>query len=378
MINVIELIPTLCMGGAEALVRDYSLLINKETFNIHVVVIDHKYGTHNEKVLEEAGINVTYLSDDITDSNVVIRLCKKVLRKVNRYVKWWSIVHRERPDVIHMHLHLGKYMKILPLKKMGSKLIMTIHNPLDYYFSKDKSDGDKYSEYLEVQRLIDKYGLKLVALHDAMKLELKDYFHTDNVDVLNNGVMLDRFSPTLYDSRITREELGIEENAYVIGNVASLTYQKNHDLIVRVFTKIAQEYDDARLLLVGAGDQKEKILSHLQEADISDRVIMLSNRSDIPQLMNIMDVFFLPSRWEGFGNVMIEAQSMGLRCVVSSEVPDVTFVTDNITVCNLDDSDEVWMEALMNDGLPHAVKKYDIKDYDIRNVVKKLEILYQG
>lgn len=375
MIKVIELVPTLVAGGAETMIKDYCLLFDKEKIDVHVVVIDHRYDTYNEKMLDEAGIKVTYLSE-LMYGDDTLNIFQKVIRKISRYYYWRRIVLDEKPDIIHLHLHLDKYIKVLPLKKLNCKLVMTIHNVIDNFFSVSKNAGDKYREYKEVYRLVHNHGMRLIALHDELKNELMSYFHTENVSTINNGVILDRFNPTLYNRDEIRKDLGIGENDFVVGNVASLSRQKNHELILDVFEQIAKDNVNARLLLIGRGERKSYIEERIHKANLQDKVILLSNRGDIPELMSAMDVFFFPSRWEGFGNVMIEAQSMGLRCVISDAVPLCTIVTSRVTVCDLEDSIDSWVKAVEGKDISVCPANHSISEYDMKSCVMMLENLY--
>lgn len=376
MLKVIELIPTLVMGGAETMIKDYCLLFDKDKIDVHVVVIDHRYGTSNEELLDKNGIKVTYLSELLYGNRQNINSVQRAIRKISRYYYWRKIVMEERPDVIHMHLHLDRYMKVIPLKRLKCKLVMTIHNVIENFFSKNKSDGDKYKEYKEVCRLVHNYSMKLITLHDELRDKLKVFFDTADVVTINNGVVLDRFNPKLYDRKIIRSTLEIQEDEFLIGNVASFSFQKNHDLILDVFEEISKIKKNAKLLLIGNGDRKGYIQDRIKNSGLDDRVILLSNRGDIPELMSAMDVFFFPSRWEGFGNVMIEAQSMGLKCVVSEAVPECTRVSNKVIVCNLCDDKKIWIKALLDNDYKTENIVCNILEYDMVACVRHLENLY--
>lgn len=376
MLKVIELIPTLGTGGAETMVKDYCLLFNKKEIDVHVVVIDHRLGTYNEQVLDENGIKVTYLSELVYGNRYELNVFQKLVRKLSRYYYWRKLVLAENPDVIHLHLHLDRYMKCLPLKRLKCKLIMTIHNVIDNYYTKDKRDREKYREYRETNRLIHTHGMKLVTLHNGLAEELCQFFDTENVVTINNGVILDRFNPKLYDRNEIRSKLGYTTTDFVIGNVASMTQQKNHELILSVFEYISKKQSNARLLLIGSGPQKHYVENYIKDNNLQEKVTILSNRGDIPELMSAMDVFFFPSKWEGFGNVMIEAQSMGLKCVVSDAVPEATRVTDKVYECELDDSIDAWTEALLTDIHKPVDRVNNIEDYDMKNCVRRLEEVY--
>lgn len=375
MIKVMELVPTMSTGGAETMVKDYALLVDSDQFEIQVVVLDHHYDSLNEKLLEENHIKTTYLGEVLYGERTDLNFFQKIKKRLYRYYYLRKLVIQEKPDVIHIHLVLGKYLRFLPIKRQNIALIYTVHNVIENYFSKDPKDKRKYREYKECQRLIDKYGMTLIALHNSMNRQLWDYFHTDKVVTVNNGIQMERFSKELYDRDKVRAEFGFEPSDYVIGHVGRMHPQKNHDLILDIFVKLSETKKNAKLLLVGKGELEEYVHSKVETLQIQDKVVMLKNRPDIPELMSAMDVFLFPSRWEGYGNVLLEAQCMGLPCIVSDKVPECVRVTNQVQVVELTAPVEQWVDAVCNTQIADNVAAR-MDDYDMKNCIKKLEQVY--
>ena len=375
MLKVIELIPTMSTGGAEAMVKDYALLLDKEKIKVSVVVLDHHYASENEKILEQNGIETLYLGAVLYGDRENLNLFQKVIRNLSRYYYFRQCVLREKPDIIHIHLRIGSYMKVLPLKRLNVRLIYTVHNVIENYFSKDPAKKDKYKEYLEADRLIRNYDMTLVALHDEMNTQLREFFHTERVVTVNNGIRMEQFHRELYDRQAVRGMLGVGEDEFLVGHVGRLHRQKNHDMILEVFEELLREKPKAKLLLVGKGERRQEILDMIQKKNLQDKVILLENRGDVPQLMSAMDVFLFPSSWEGYGNVLLEAQSMGLRCVISDQVPRGVCLTDQVIVRKLTDSPVEWVRAMLDAsicGQPVGT----LESHDMKNCIRQLEALY--
>ena len=128
-------------------------------------------------------------------------------------------------------------------------------------------------------------------------------------------------------------------------------------------------------MLVGRGKLEKKLRKQIEDLDLEQRTKMLIGRDDVPELMNAMDVFILPSIFEGFGIVLIEAQVIGLPCVVSDRVPQAVYQSKNITCLSLDDPIDQWIDVLHNPT--GNIDKYgDINDYDMKREIKNLEKLY--
>lgn len=379
MRKVVEVIPTLSMGGAESMVRDYCLLIDKNAFDICVIVLTEHKGTPIENELNAAGIKVIYLGEKLF-GECGTNIFKRLLRKISRYFFFRKEIMCINPDIIHLHLQIGHYMRVLPLRKMNSRLMLSVHNVPERYFSTDKKEKNKYAEYKEVCRLIHTFDMQLITLHDGLSNALRELFDTDRVTTLYNGIMVDRFDPALYNAKEERRKLGIEEEDIVIGHVGSLHPQKNHELILDIFASFYEMDKRARLILVGAGELKEQIVRRIEEYRLNGRVLLLSNRNDIPQLMSTMDIFLFPSRWEGFGNVLIEAQCMNIPCVISDVVPSEVRITDKVHVVELASPIEEWINAIKNalsgeNGMPGMNDK-DV--FDMKQCIRKLESIYNG
>lgn len=375
MIKVMELVPTMSTGGAETMVKDYALLVDSQKIEIQVVVLDHHYDSLNEKMLDEHNIKTTYLGEVLYGERTDLNVFQKIWKRIYRYIYLRKLVIQEKPDVIHVHLVLDKYLRFLPIKKQNIALIYTVHNIIENYFSKDKKNRRKYKEYVECQRLIDNKGMTLIALHDSMNQELREFFHTEKVITVNNGIQMERFARDLFDKDAIRTGLGLQKDDFLIGHVGRMHPQKNHDLILDVYVKVLEKKPNAKLLLVGKGELEEEVRARVAALQLQDKVMMLKNRPDIPELMCAMDVFLFPSRWEGYGNVMLEAQCMGLPCVVSDRVPECVRVTNQVQVISLSAPIEQWVDAVCNTGNEEHIAA-NMADYDMKNCIKKLESVY--
>lgn len=373
-VKVVQLITTMADGGAETLVKDYALLCDKEKIDLKVIVWSRPLGTANEGILRDNGIPVTYLGSEAlgkTSNNPIV----KAIRVAKRFKMFRDMIVKEDVDVIHVHLRFGMYLKILPdrvLKKV--RLFYTLHNEPEKYFDPNGS-GKKKFEYKETKRLIDRYGLTVITLHDDMNKQVRELFNTKNVITVNNGINFERFDRTLYDRKSIRSSLNIPDDAKVIGHVGSYTEQKNHEFLLRLFAEYLKKDGKARLLLVGRGVLKERITGIIKDMGLQDNIISLENRSDIPALMCTMDVFVLPSRWEGFPVVLLEAQKIGLKCVISDRINKEVVLSDDVTMLDIDGSLDRWIEAI-DDNSKKEKPIGRFEDYDIRKSINTLEDLY--
>lgn len=377
MKKVIEFIPLLANGGAETMMKDYCLGFDREKVDVTVLVMGERMKSANEEVLESFGQKIIYLGEQFYGTRVNLNPFQKLVRFVSRYFEFRKVIMEIRPDVIHSHLHVGLFFRFIPKQILKeTKLVYTVHNVFERYFSKSIKNIFKFIEYKEVKRLVHKYSMKLVTLHDDMNKDMREQFATDDVVTIENGIELERFSFSEQGRKRIRQELKIPETAYVIGNVGRFHEQKNHELIVDIFENVSNLREDAYLLLVGKGENtRQATIDKLKSKGLLERTIIIQDRKDIPDIMSAMDVFLFPSRWEGFGNVLIEAQSVGLHCVISDKVPRGTIVSDKVSVVGLNDSVKNWVDAL-NQNTVMEEPVGDISKYEIANSILRLQDIY--
>lgn len=207
-----------------------------------------------------------------------------------------------------------------------------------------------------------------------------DKIPRDKIKIINNAIEVEKYqyNPILRED--VRKQLGLD-NCFVIGHTGRFEYQKNHEFLLRVFKGVCIEKPYARLLLVGEGKLRESIEKYAEELGISKQVIFLGWRNDIPELLQAMDMYCLPSRFEGLPIVMVEAQCADLKCITSSEVTEEAAILDDFQRLPLDE--EVWIQNI--NQYISAPKKRDENielirksGFDINTEIKNIEKLYSN
>lgn len=168
--------------------------------------------------------------------------------------------------------------------------------------------------------------------------------------VIKNGIDLQRFA----FSENTRQQLRTEykvQDKHVFGHVGNFFYPKNHDFLIDIFASISKLDDKAVLFLVGNGELKEEIQQKVKKLSLQDRIIFLGTRSDIPELMMMMDELIFPSVYEGLPITLVEAQATGLPCLIS----DV--ITDEVTLTDLIHKEQLPTAAFSKEVISEEVKQ---------------------
>lgn len=368
-IKVIHVLNHLKMGGAESLITEYALKINKKKFEIVLVIISKRNNTINERRLEEAGIRVIYLSEHLRFLNAN-NIFKKLINKFHKYVLFTKIVDNEKPNIIHTHLGTNSYLLPINTKNRNIALFYTIHSNLNALFA------DTFQK-ISTKYCIKRKNMIPIALHLKMKHEVNSFFNIDNCMVIPNGIDLNRFIGVNFDKIALTKELNINKDAFIVGHIGRFSRVKNHEFIINVFTELKRIRKNSHLILIGTGELENQIKEQVKRLNLEDSVSFLGNRRDIPELLNLMDVFIFPSLYEGFGNVLIEAQAANVPCVVSDSIPRAAYITNLVTPLSLKDPIEKWCEAIINISNTTKLIEGDLEKYDINHIIKDVEKVYQ-
>ena len=167
------------------------------------------------------------------------------------------------------------------------------------------------------------------------------------VYLIQNAIDTGRFSPNEAARQRIRKEFHLE-NRFIIGHIGRFAFQKNHELLIRVFAEVYRQNQNAALILIGTGELEADIRTLVKELRIEHAVFFTGIRRDIPDFLNAFDVFFLPSRYEGLPVVGIEAQAVGLPCLMSDAVTKDTAITPLVEFFPLHADIEAWAQKLLS------------------------------
>ena len=207
-------------------------------------------------------------------------------------------------------------------------------------------------------------------------------FDRGEVKIIHNAIDIDKFRFDEEARKKFRKEFGIKDSTIVIGHVGRFVQQKNHTFLVDVFKEYHEKNPDSKLLLVGSGPLEDKIKKKVEKFGLKNSIIFLGQRNDINKLYSVMDIFCLPSLYEGFGMALLEAQVSNLPCVASTEISKEVELVDNFQYISLNLSSQIWVEKILgltNNKIRKTNKKLvSEKGFNIAQKSEKLEKMIQG
>ena len=368
--NILEFISTMTDGGAEALVKDYAIILKKLGVQIRILTVYGVSGTSNMNQLEKENIQVESLFPKCSG---FYKFIKHTLGFV--YVPYRLYKTIKRYEISCVHVHMNQLHHLVPISKLlnNVKILYTCHNTPEIYFSGMSRKMEKDA----VRHFSKKGNFTLIALHEQMAAQLSAMFNQAHVEIIRNGIDFNRFTNVRITKKEKRKELAIPEDAFVVGHVGRFCEQKNHKMIIELLKYIYQRNNNVFLLLVGDGPLENEIRHRLNSGVLQGRYLILSHRSDIPELMKAMDVFLFPSFYEGLPVTLIEAQVSKLPCVVSDVIHQSAILQPTTISLSLNDPIDKWGDAVMTD-YPAVEYTALVDQYDMNKEIMRLLALYES
>ena len=291
-----------------------------------------------------------------------------------RYFNWMKDFFKEHPEyqIVHSHIDAMSYLPLLAARK--AKIPVRIAHSHNTSIDKDLKYPLKQFFRTQITNVANEYCA-------CGKEAGRFLFRNSNFKVIPNAIETDKF---IYHEKIRntiREHLGMSNNL-IVGHVGRLSYQKNHDFLIEVFAELYKRNSKARLLLVGTGEKEKELRAKVEKKGLHEVVLFLGNRNDVNELYQAMDIFVMPSFFEGIPVTGIEAQYSGLTCIFSDQVPEEVNFSGNCKFLSLKEGAEKWAEQIVKTTvLEDRLRKSQMvggSNYNIQNAHKILEEYYRN
>lgn len=213
----------------------------------------------------------------------------------------------------------------------------------------------------------------------------QDWERDQRVSIVHNAIDIRPFENPPEDRHIIRKRLGIPAKGTLLGHVGRFDTHKNHFFLIKIMKEFLNLQPDAQLLLIGEGELYSAVQAEVSTLGLGDKVHFLGVRNDVPDLLQAMDLFLLPSLFEGLPLVLVEAQAAGLPCLVSDTVPyEADLDLGLIKYESLKRSPRVWarriQQVLSTSPVAWELRKAALlrEGHDISCLVSRLVNIYSG
>ena len=332
-IRVLQVVPSLNRSaGVARVVYNWNRFHNESRVHFDFLHHSSRNGIlmHNERYDEELEATgskvytVNYAADDL----------RRFMREVHEVFEKVGSSY----DIVHCHMPNSAFC-VLREAELACIKHRVLHSHLN-------NSSDKFLHRLRnvpLNAIGKHYATDRIACSEDAGHFL---FGSQPFTVINNGIPLEQFAYSLESRERLRAELGIGHIDPVIGCVGRFVKQKNFPFAIRVFAKFHEAFPDGKMLILGDGDNRDELKKTIMTEHLSDAVILAGVREDINKLYSVMDVFFMPSLYEGLPVSAVEAQAAGLPCVYSDKVPKETDITGTGAFVSLDNGVEQWVNVL--------------------------------
>lgn len=360
MIRILHMIGSLNIGGSQMMIMNLYRNIDREKIQFDFI-LDHPKQLYFAEEVETLGGKIFFMPE-FTGINL------------QRVKKAWNNFFKEHPEYKILHSHVRSYASLyIPIaKKHGLKTIIHSHST---------SNGKGITS---IVKRVMQYPLRYQADYlIACSNEAGQWLYgkkaclKDNYFFLPNAIDTTKYRYSEDIANKYRDEFGLVDK-FVIGHVGRLHEVKNHMFLLAFFAEVSKRRSDAMLLLVGDGDLRSSIEAKIKELQIENRVILAGSRGDVAAIMSAMDVFVLPSLYEGLPVTVVEAQAAGLHCLISNCITEDVDISELVERLPINDTG-AWIERILSMDVNRIDVMPKIKQagFDVSETATKLTEFYE-
>lgn len=356
------------MGGVFSLVKN--VIENKDkSLDIDIATIEPFERKENIELLNRLGCNVFYIGYSKS----------KILKQFYCIKNLIYLIKKNNYDCVHIHADVANKLFV---SSLASKLAGVQHIIIHSHAS--GVDGNNRF----IKRIFHKMCVPFLKYLATDYLTCSDLaakwmfpnIKSTKVVMIKNGVHLSNFKFNIDIRNKIRKENNLDGH-FVIGHVGRFAYQKNHEYLINVFAELTKEIPNAKLLLIGEGILKQQIEEKVRILGLNNKVIFYGTSNNVANLFMAMDVFVLPSHFEGLPIVGVEAQATGLPVIFSDKITKEARLINEVHFLPIDlDHISQWCKTIKS---LLYYKRYDTyyelinKRFDISQTVETLNNIYQ-
>jgi len=301
------------------------------------------------------------------------------------FFKIFFILKSKEFDILHAHSSKAGFLGRIAARLAGVPVVL--YTPHAFFYQAKLPPLQKWF-YTLLERIAGGFMDKLVAISTGEKrAAIEAKICTESmVEVIPNGIDPETFNCKRTKALI-KKELSITETHPVVGTVARFCPQKGHAVLIEAAGKVLEACPQTRFLMIGRGELKEKMAAYSQSRGLSNNITILNGRSDLYDLYSIMDVFVLPSLWEGMPYALLEAMASGTPVIATTVLQDEGLVVNGkngflVPPGNPDMLARSIVSLLNDKSLAASMGREGLRvvrrRFHLKHQIEKLEELYSG
>lgn len=356
-IRVLQVVASLNAGGMENYIMNLYRMVDRTKVQFDFIVHHAAIGLYEDEIESLGGkvYHFTVLDD------------KNILKYVSELHSFFE-EHKEY-RIIHGHLSSLAVFYLGVAKKLGVPWRIAHSHGAGFLHTLKGT-----AKYLMFRTTKWNANVRLACSTEAGKY----LYGKDSFEFTPNGIDIGRFAFDEKKRKEMRSKLGLD-NDYVIGHVGRFNLQKNHEYLLKIFYGIVSKTSNVKLLLLGDGELFLKIQKLVEELGIKDKVVFAGVHKDVENFYQVMDVFVLPSLFEGLPVTGIEAQYSGLPCFFSDEITKEVKICDDVNFLKIgEDNLNLWVDALVQKPINNKRDSIEFitSKFDVKNAAKAMEERY--
>lgn len=368
-IKVLQSTGSLGIGGNEQFVMNFFRNIDKEFFQIDFITFSDNLDFYDEIV--SLGGTVYVMPQRKYANNYIQSICEM------KYV--FRILKEHNYDIIHCHScsFIGILRSAIPARFINNiKVISHAHNT-------GASKGTPLDNILRafmkkfLSMCID-YGLSCSDLAGESKYTRK-FINSNYYYIINNAIEVSKYQFNDQNRRDIRKRFTLDDEK-LIGNIGRLAEQKNQTFLLDITAQLIQDGNNVALIIIGGGDLAQGLKDKAFRLGIDKKVFFTGMTNEADKYYSAIDVFVMPSLFEGLPFTAVEAQVNGLKCVMSDTITRMVDISGDIKFLSLSDNVKKWSDVIMMQAKTRCSEKHTAKvcrEFDIKYEVKKLEAIYE-
>lgn len=319
-----------------------------------------------------------YVDEIKKNGGTVYRIPNKGVSIVKNLKGLYTIMKSGGYDIVHAHADAGNAIVLAIARISGIPVRISHSHSTNFYTkSKVKRIGNAIQRKMIKEYATDFWGCS----KDACR-----WLYTEKVqyNIIHNAIDISKYKFDINKRKSIRKKLNIADDVLAICQVGHLNYIKNQEYAIRILKnfKNSNPKKKFKMFFIGDGEDRKKLDLLVCKNNLSENIVFLGRRSDVPLLLQGMDIFLLPSRFEGFPVSLVESQASGIFSVVSSNITqEVCLNRELLKYLTInEESINEWVSELKKEhgiNRDNAYISVQKAGFDIAVEAKKVQTMYE-